>query len=423
MPAELQGKIKSVQLRLDDFIKGIITAAEKIGECLSNTVNKELEYKLSAGKVVELEDEHCLNCGSKKLSHNGSNPKTLENGVQIWLQRYKCKACESGFTTPVEGYSEHNHYKDKTIDNTGKMRSEDTSLRKIRDTFELIKDKAPSHEAIRQWMGKRGEKSEKDKKKTKGSGIYSYDEQYLRINGERAYRLAVMDVDSKKPVNEKIVDQLTKDNIEDFLLESLKKKKLTALVTDGDSQYDDVLKEIARELQIDEIIHQLCVFHALKGLSEAAGKARKKTKNRDQGYPTDHSKIKNTVKLAFNLDNEDKRKEYFERLPEDHQNNFLEIINDERKSLKEKAREIFDFKYISRTIYHPDVVKKIEWIDEHWDKLTHFYEHEDIPKTNNVVEHHFSSRDPKLIKKGFKTKQSLENHLLAKAYFQNESSS
>jgi len=96
--------------------------------------------------------------------------------------------------------------------------------------------------------------------------------------------LAIKDVISEETANEKIVDQLTKDNIENFLLDSLKEKRLTALVTDGDLQYDDILKNIARDLEIDDgIIHQLCIFHALKGLSKAPAKARKTTKNRDLG--------------------------------------------------------------------------------------------------------------------------------------------
>ncbi len=424
MPEEVPGKIRSVQLRLDDFIKGITTVTKKIDKVFRNTLNKGLEYDFCAGKVLRLEDELCLRCGSRDLSRNGTNEKILENDVKIRLQRYYCKSCDYTFTTPVEGYSEHNHYRDKTIDDTARVRTEDTSLRKIQEIFELIKNKAPSHETIRQWMGKIRKRFEEEKKITKGSGIYSYDEQYLKIDGEKAYRLAIKDVDSKNTVNEKIVGQLTKDNIENFLFESLKKKKLTALVTDGDPQYEDILKNIARELEIDDgIIHQLCVFHALKGLSKAATKARKAVKNRDLGYPTDHSKLKDTIKLVFNLDDEKKKSKYLERLPEDHKTNFQEIMDDERKTLKQKAREIFDFKYVTRSTYHTDVVEKIEWIDKHWDQLTRFYEHEDIPKTNNTVEHHFSSRDPKLIKKRFKTKQSLENHLSASAYFQKENSS
>jgi len=424
MPEELPGKIRSVQLRLDDFIKGVTTVTEKIDRVFRNTFNDGLKYDFCAGKVLRLEDEDCLKCGSRNLSRNGTNEKTLENGVKIRLQRYYCKFCDDSFTTPVEGYSEHNHYRDKTIDDTAKIRTENTSLRKIREIYELIKDKAPSHETIRQWMGKIRKKFEEEKKITKGSGIYSYDEQYLKIDGKKAYRLAIKDVISEDTVNEKIVDKLTKDNIENFLLDSLKEKRLTALVTDGDPQYDDILKNIARELEIDDgIIPQLCIFHALKGLSKAAAKARKATKNRGLGYPTDHSNLKDTIKLVFNLDDEKKRNKYLERLPEDHKTNFQEIINDERKTLKQEAREIFDFKYVTRTTYHTDVVEKIEWIDEHWDQLTRFYEYEDIPKTNNTVEHHFSSRNPRLIKKAFKTKQSLENHLCATTYFQNENSS
>jgi len=407
-------------MKLDDFIQGITTATGKLTNFFKRDGKHQTDLKLSAEGIIKLDTERCTNCGSRELSLNGTNPKTLENGVKVQRQRYICKTCGEDITTPLEGYTKHKHYRDKTREDTGRIRAEDTSLRKIKDLLELLKNIAPSPETIRLWINKKGKKYKQNREISEGSGIYSYDEQYIKIDGERFYRLAIKDVDTGKTVNERIVDENTGDNIQDFLLDSLKEKKLTTLVTDGDPQYDDIIKNIAKDFEIDKIIHQLCVFHALKNLSKATRKARKNTKNRDQGYPTDHSKLKDTIKLVFNLDDEEKKSKYLERLPEDHKTNFQDIIDDERKTLKEKAREIFEFKYVTRSTYHPKVVKKIEWIDEHWDDLTHFYENEDIPKTNNAVEQHFSSRHPNLVKRGFKDKESLENHLFAMASFKNE---
>lgn len=420
MPKELLGKIKSVQMKLDDFIKGMTTAKEKLTNFFKRDRNNQTDIRLSAEGIIKLDTERCPNCGSRELSWNGTNPKTLENGVKVQRQRYICRCCGEDLTTPLEGYTKHNHYRDKTKEDTGRIRAEDTSLRKIKDLLELLKNIAPSPETIRQWINKKGKKYKQDREISEGSGIYGYDEQYIKIDGERFYRLAIKDVDTRETVNEKIVDENTGDNIQDFLLESLKGKKLSALITDGDPQYDDIIKDIAKDFEIDKIIHQLCVFHALKNLSKATRKARKSTENRDLGYPTDHSNLKNTIKLVFSLDNEKKKKEYLKRLPEKHQEKYLDIIGDKRKTLKEKAREIFDLQSLTRSTYHPKVVKKIEWIDEHWDDLTHFYENEDIPKTNNAVEQHFSSRHPNLVKSEFKDKESLENHLFAVASFKNE---
>ena len=53
------------------------------------------------------------------------------------------------------------------------MRVKGTALRKIRDFFEWLVDIRPSHETIRQWINEIGSEYRKDKRKTKGSSIYS----------------------------------------------------------------------------------------------------------------------------------------------------------------------------------------------------------------------------------------------------------
>ena len=174
------------------------------------------------------------------------------------------------------------------------------------------------------------------------------------------------------------------------------------------------------KLNVDKILHQLCTFHALKNLSKAVADATKSIKNRGLRYTTDHRTLKNTMKLVFSLDNQEKMEVYLKRLPPDYQKVFSEIINDGRKTLKERARKIFDYKYSSRFVYHSKVMNQIEWIHDHWDNLTHFYEMSEIPKTNNAVEQYYSYTHPDLFKRGFKNSLSLENHLFAFAYYQND---
>jgi len=298
------------------------------------------------------------------------------------------------------------------------MRVKGTTLRKIRDFFEWLVDIRPSHETIRQWINEIGSEYRKDKRKTKGSGIYSYDEQYLKVSGKKSYRLCLKDVVTNETVNERIVDDLNKQYIKYFIIDSLKGKDVSAIVTDGDPQYDNILKEVAREFGIDNIMHQLCTFHALKNLSKAISKSVKSINNRNLGHTTDYTDLKNSMKLVFSLDKESMKEKYLKRLPDGHQKRFLEIIQDKNQSLKEKARTIFD--HFSERDYHKYISHQINWIDNHWDKLTNFYEVSDIPKTNNVVEQHFSNTNPELVKRGFKDEDSLEKHLQAIAFYHNK---
>jgi len=298
------------------------------------------------------------------------------------------------------------------------MRFKGTTLRKIRDFFEWLVDIRPSHETIRQWINEIGSEYRKNKRKTKGSGIYSYDEQYLKIGGKMSYRLCLKDVVTNETVNERIVDNLNRQDIKYFIIDSLKGKEVSAIVTDGDPQYDQIFKEVARKFGVDKILHQLCTFHALKNLSKAISKSVKSINNRNLGYTTDYTDLKNSMKLVFSLDNESMKEKYLKRLPDGHQKRFLEIIQDEHQSLKEKARTIFE--YFRERHYHKHISHQIDWIDNHWDKLTNFYEVSDIPKTNNVVEQHFSNTNPELVKRGFKDKDSLEKHLQAIAFYHNK---
>jgi len=298
------------------------------------------------------------------------------------------------------------------------MRFKGATLRKIRDFFEWLIDIRPSHETIREWISEIGRKYKKNRTKTSGSGIYSYDEQYLYIGGKQHYRLCLKDVVTGKTVNERIVENLSKQNIKRFIIDSLENKEVSTIVTDGDPQYDGILKEVARKFGIDKILHQLCTFHVLKNLSKAISKSVKTIKNRDLGLTTDYTDLKNSMKLVFNLDNEKMKEKYLNRLPDGHQKRFSEIIQNENKSLKQKARMIFE--YFSDRHYHKHISHQIDWIDRNWDKLTNFYEVSDIPKTNNAVEQHFSNTNPELVKRSFKNKDSLENHLLAIASHHNK---
>ena len=301
------------------------------------------------------------------------------------------------------------------------MRIKGTTLRKIRDFFEWLTGIRPSHEIIRQWVNEIGEEYQKNRTVTAGSGIYNYDEQYLRIIGVKYYRLAFLDAITGETINEMVVKELSKEIIKDFLIQSLKGKNVLAVITDGVPQYDEILKVIARELGLEKkILHQLCTFHALKNFSKAIQDAIKDIKKRKLEYTTDYKNLKNTIKLTFNLDNKEAIKKYLKRLPEGPQKAFLKIINDKDITRKEKARNIFDYIYRWLPSYHPSISNQILWIHNHWDNLTHFYENSLIPKTNNNIEQHFANTNSRIVKRTFKTPSGLENYLFAMAAYKNK---
>ncbi len=105
MPKELKNQIKEVSMTLDDFEEGTTSFEEKVDKVLGKEPDvREKDVRLSEKGIVELVEEKCLSCGSDNIVKNGTNPKSLERGLRIEVERYVCNDCENDFTAPVEGY-------------------------------------------------------------------------------------------------------------------------------------------------------------------------------------------------------------------------------------------------------------------------------------------------------------------------------
>lgn len=104
MPDELRTKIKAVNMTLKDFAEGINTFEQKVDKVLGIKPKVQRDVILSAEGVIELRDKRCIKCSSPDIVCNGTNPKTLERGLKVDVQRYICNNCGHDFTAPVEGY-------------------------------------------------------------------------------------------------------------------------------------------------------------------------------------------------------------------------------------------------------------------------------------------------------------------------------
>ena len=86
----------------------------------------------------------------------------------------------------------------------------------------------------------------------------TYDEQYISIDGRRAYRLTVYDELLPAPVAETIADRCTKETVREFLTTVLAEKPVRVVTTDGRSDYPEIIEE---EL---DAVHHRCNFHFIK---------------------------------------------------------------------------------------------------------------------------------------------------------------
>ena len=105
------------------------------------------------------------------------------------------------------------------------------SLRKISKYFEIFLKIRVSHQTIKNWSNK-NHKETINNEEFEYSGYYLYDEQFLRLNGVRHYRLTLFDAILNVPVSERIVRRRIPKNTKKFILDSTKNKPFICLTTD-----------------------------------------------------------------------------------------------------------------------------------------------------------------------------------------------
>jgi transposase-like protein len=314
-----------------------------------------------------------------KEEYRGRNPILGEFGAQkIYLRRYLCKKCGKKFTTPLDPVVECNHryasvFKDK-VDNL--MKTGYRSLRKMKEDIFTFFGITPSHQSIKNWLGIDDVKTIKNQI-SDYSGYYCYDEQYIKINREKRYRLTLFDSILNIPVSEEITEDMGYDTIYTFLKESLKDKPLFAITTDHRRKYKKMMDKL-------RVKHQLCIFHLFKMIGDdvyyvlRSKKASYRDKIKLCLYFTD-------IKNIFRTYNENTA---IER---------LEILMGEYDDISRVLQE-----YIRKKIL-PD-----------FERLTQFMRDGLISRTTNSVENYYRQTDPDQIKKKYKTSQGILSYLARK---------
>ena len=141
----------------------------------------------------------------------------------------------------------------------GIMKIRYQSLRKISKYFEIFLKIHVSHQTIKNWSNK-NHKETINNEKFEYSGYYLYNEQFLRLNGVRYYKLTLFDAILNVPVSKRIVCRRILKNTKKFILDSTKNKPFICLTTDLFPMYRNVADEIG-------VNHQLCIFHLFQTIN------------------------------------------------------------------------------------------------------------------------------------------------------------
>ena len=166
-----------------------------------------------------------------------------------------------------------------------------------------------SNQTIKNWSDKNHEESISNEK-FEYSGYYLYDEQFLRLNGTRHYRLTLFDAILNIPVTERIVRRRIPKNTKKFILESTENKPFICLTTDLFPMYRNVADEIG-------VKHQLCIFHLFQTINHKLKVYCRR--NRINGKQRDHiyenaQELKNCFRQNSKKEAIEQFKQYFTKI-------------------------------------------------------------------------------------------------------------
>ena len=195
----------------------------------------------------------------------------------------------------------------------------------------------------------------------------TYDEQYISIDGNRAYRLTVYDELLRAPVAETIADRCTKETVRTFLTTVLADKPVHVVTTDGRSDYPEIIEEDL------DAVHYRCNFHFLKN---------------------GENKLQNTVLESVRYSNKERLqgalvwsefKQVFAAKSYEAAVRQFEAVLDKIEQLPKELRTVVT-----------DVMEKFDTFLGH-------LRHEAVPSTTNNLERYYDHTKPTQIKRRFRS--------------------
>lgn len=365
--------IASVQLKLSDYTSKVPTIKEgitsRLSENRSRNINNPVELLFHIGNRFEILFPHCLECGSSKVikqEYYTRNLKLAEFGHQtVYVRRYLCKICKKKFNTPLDVIVEKGHQYARIFQNhiRESYKTGYNSFRHLKKIIRSFYNDSPSHQTIYNWIYEMNPESEAIQPKL--SGYYCYDEQYLKIDGKRSYRINLIDSILDKPVREAIVNDLEYETIKSFIEKAISGIPVHAITTDHRREYKSIMDEL-------KINHQLCIFHLYKMIGkEILPKLNSK-------FISNHNKIRLCI--------------LFTEIKEIFRTFNINIAIDRLNELSKKANEM------------PRVFNKfIQKIDDDFERLTLFMIDGFVSRTTNPIENYYRTTMPDSLKRIFKT--------------------
>jgi hypothetical protein len=198
----------------------------------------------------------CPICNTSMV-HNGYNVYTKQNLGKINIGRYKCSNCGN---TEEEDRSFWEDLKTLLFDSFTNffklLRYHSVSYDGISDIMNPIYPKSRS--TIFRAFNKKME--QENVPSSENIRMVHYDEQHPKEGRCQKYRLTILDAKTQRTVADELFEDKNPETIKKFLRKNLDTSEPVFIVTDFDTRYPDILKEVFG----DKLVHQYCLMHLNK---------------------------------------------------------------------------------------------------------------------------------------------------------------
>jgi hypothetical protein len=319
--------------------------------------------------------EPVCECGSEHVNKHGTYGRHPRGRAPVRVQRYWCLICGGTFSPSLSFIEDDYWYPDEVRRLVRVVNAfTDASLERLQDICTGHFSVRPSDQQVHNWIAEdTGEIVENDLPLY--SGIYTYDEQFLWIDGKREYRLILYDDLMGAPVAEQAVDGCSKSTVREFLTTALEDKPIFVVTTDGRSDYAEIVEDDLGAF------HHRCHFHFLKN---------------------GEKKLRNKVFQSVRYSNAEKL--------------HAAIVWSEFKSVfaaPSYAAALRRFEAVLDKIEHlpPAVRTYVTEVMENFDKFAVHLRDEWVPSTTNNAERYFSHTKPTQVKRRFRSRERVHSFL------------
>lgn len=376
-------------------------------------------YELTKKGVIRaIEKPVCPCCGGKCV-RNGWDELTRKDLVSIKVGKFCCSHCGVNIKKDISFWEQFIDSWEGTLSELFlRLSDRDVALRAVSTIMDFIRPM--SKDSVLRRVFNAITKLIMPKFKGKYQVVH-YDEQHPKKGRQQHYRLTLICAITGNVIADELFDEKDASTVKSFLEKHLDATKETVIITDDCPWYPNVFKEIWG----DKVSHQLCILHLNKLIVGDCGKL----KTLQEMYDTyllldiffDRSKEHLFLQMLIKEEKtiEDSRRKEWIKTARKRFNKFVRSLEKMRRrdgenhkmhNLEEAEKKFQKLQSEKWPLAKP-LQKRLNYIQNHWQQFTQFYNVEDCPHTNNAIENYFSSSLKTHRKKQFRTDKGLKNKL------------